>query len=193
MDFSEQDFSLLLSAVKFAADRHRGQRRKDADASPYINHPIAVAETLWNVGHVRDINTIVAAILHDTLEDTDATAEEIAGLFGQEILSVVQEVTDDKSLPKAERKRLQIVNAPHKSVAAKQIKLADKMNNIRDITNAPPADWPARRKLEYLDWAQQVSAGLRGANSGLEAEFDAALHRAREKFASEAADEGAAD
>jgi len=171
--FETDDISLLLAALKFAAKKHRDQRRKDQGATPYINHPIEVAETLWFQGNVRDMITIVGALLHDTLEDTNATAEEIRQQFGEQVLALVQEVTDDKSLPKLERKRLQIEHAPHQSARAKQVKLADKICNVTDIINSPPHNWSLKRCQEYIDWSKQVVAGLRGINPALEACYDA--------------------
>jgi len=171
--FETDDISLLLAALKFAAKKHRDQRRKDQGATPYINHPIQVAETLWFQGNVRDMITIVGALLHDTLEDTNATAEEIRQQFGEQVLALVQEVTDDKSLPKLERKRLQIEHAPHQSARAKQVKLADKICNVTDIINSPPHNWSLKRCQEYIDWSKQVVAGLRGINPALEACYDA--------------------
>lgn len=165
-------FSQFLAALQFAADRHRDQRRKGPDHQPYVNHLIDVVELLWRVGQVRDPVILIAALLHDSIEDTSATPAEIAGLFGEEVLAVVLEVTDDKTLPKAERKRLQVERAPHKSLRARQLKLADKISNVRDVQRNPPAEWPSERCDEYLDWARQVVAGLRGANPALEAEFD---------------------
>lgn len=179
MAFKSDDISLILRALRFAAHKHRNQRRKGAEASPYINHPIDVAETLWNAGFVRDASVIIAALLHDTVEDTATTFAEIEQLFGPEVRSLVEEVTDDKSLPKAERKRLQASHAPHLSIGAKQIKFADKISNIRDIADAPPADWSQERKAEYLDWAEGVVAGLRGCNRELENLFDETISRAR--------------
>lgn len=167
------DISILVSAAAFAAEKHRNQRRKDADASPYINHPIALANVLTNEAGITDVLTIAAALLHDTIEDTDTTAEELRIHFGDEIAAIVLEVTDDKSLPKAERKRLQIEHAPHLGQQAKQVKLADKICNLRDIRRTPPADWPLERQREYFDWARRVVDGLRGTHSGLEALFDA--------------------
>ena len=171
--FETDDISLLLAALKFAAKKHRDQRRKDQGVTPYINHPIQVAETLWFQGNVRDMITIVGALLHDTLEDTNATAEEIRQQFGEQVLALVQEVTDDKSLPKLERKRLQIEHAPHQSARAKQVKLADKICNVTDIINSPPHNWSLKRCQEYIDWSKQVVAGLRGINPALEACYDA--------------------
>ena len=179
MNFSDSDFSLFLTALQFAAERHRDQRRKDSSASPYINHPIQVAELMWRVGGVREITTLLAGLLHDTVEDTATRPDEIRDLFGQAVLSLVMEVTDDKRLPKAERKRLQIVNAPHKSRAARQIKLADKASNVRDITQSPPANWSLERKREYLNWSEQVVNGLRGLNPELEAYYDQVLAEGR--------------
>jgi guanosine-3',5'-bis(diphosphate) 3'-pyrophosphohydrolase len=162
----------VLRALVFAAGRHRDQRRKDSQKSPYINHPLDVVEMLWRVGAVRDCVTLVAAALHDTVEDTGTQPEEIELEFGPEVRGVVMEVTDDKSLPKEVRKQLQIEHAGHKSLRAKQVKLADKITNVRDMLVSPPADWPETRRREYVIWARAVVAGLRGANPALEAEFD---------------------
>ena len=137
---SAQSISVLLSATAFAAEKHRSQRRKGADASPYINHPIALANVLANEGDIFDVPTIAAALLHDTVEDTDTTADELRRHFGDEITAIVLEVTDDKSLPKADRKRLQIEHAPHLSTRARLVKLADKLCNLRDIRCTPPVD-----------------------------------------------------
>lgn len=168
---------LILSAAAFAADRHRNQRRKDADASPYINHPIALANVLTNEGGIDDPVVICAALLHDTIEDTETTEAELVALFGSEITNVVLEVTDDKSLPKQQRKLLQIEHAAKISSQAKLVKLADKICNLRDIGSSPPADWSMTRKSEYYDWAKQVVDNLRGANAQLEAVFDGIYDR----------------
>lgn len=162
----------VLRALVFAASKHRNQRRKDAERSPYINHPLAVVEILWREGGVRDEVSLVAAALHDTVEDTGTKPEEIEDLFGAEVREVVLEVTDDKSLPKEVRKRLQIEHAAHISDRAKTVKLGDKVCNTRDMLQHPPQDWPEQRRREYLAWARAVVAELRGTNSGLEAEFD---------------------
>lgn len=169
----------LLRAILFAAEKHRDQRRKGAQQAPYINHPIAVAETLWRVGGIRDEVTLLAAILHDTVEDTETTPEELEELFGREVRDVVMEATDDKSLPKLERKRLQVVHAPHKSVQARAVKIADKISNLRDIIHAPPGDWDEARICEYVLWSEQVVNGLRGYHPALEAAYDAVLHEAK--------------
>lgn len=166
------DSDLLMEALHYASQKHRNQRRKDDAATPYINHPIQVAYTVWKIGGIREEAILCAALLHDTIEDTDATAEEIEALFGKEILGYVLELTDDKSLPKAERKRLQIEHALHKSTAAKQVKMADKSCNVYDISHTPPAAWSKERQLQYLEWAKNVVSGLRGANPALEAHFD---------------------
>jgi guanosine-3',5'-bis(diphosphate) 3'-pyrophosphohydrolase len=186
MKIGDQDTGLILAAVKFAADRHRDQRRKGVDAVPYINHPIEVAALLWETGATRNASTIVAALLHDVIEDTKTAPEEIEQLFGSAILSLVLELTDDKSLPKAKRKSLQITDAPHKSPEAKLIKIADKICNLRDISGRPPKDWSFRRKLDYLDWSEKVVEGLRGSNAQLEALFDQTLHACRVTLLEEA-------
>jgi GTP diphosphokinase / guanosine-3',5'-bis(diphosphate) 3'-diphosphatase len=181
----KNDLTFFLTALNFSAGKHRHQRRKDTAASPYINHPIEVAHILWTIGGVYDEMTIIAAILHDTIEDTDTTPEEIRQSFGDDVLGLVLEVSDDKSLPKPERKQKQIAHAPHLSWRAKQIKLADKICNVRDIAFAPPSHWPRQRRIDYLQWAGDVIDGLRGANEKLEKHFDETLASARQKLTSE--------
>ncbi len=163
----------VFKALAYAAEKHSTQRRKDSDASPYINHPIQVAEVLATAGRVDDLAILVAAILHDTVEDTEATTEELEDLFGSEVAGLVAEITDDKSLPKTERKRLQVEHAPHLSNKAKQIKIADKACNVREIGSRPPAHWDEHRRQKYFDWAATVVAGCRGVNRDLEEYFDA--------------------
>jgi guanosine-3',5'-bis(diphosphate) 3'-pyrophosphohydrolase len=162
----------VLRAAAFAAEKHRDQRRKDADASPYINHPIAVANVLANEGAVTDTNVICAALLHDTIEDTETTEAELRAAFGDEITAIVLEVTDDKALEKGARKQAQIDHAPHISAQAKLVKLADKISNLRDILASPPAGWSGERKRAYFDWAAKVVSAVRGAHPELEAVFD---------------------
>ena len=177
METNQTPMGTLLEALAFAAHKHRNQRRKDADSSPYVNHPIALARVLAVEGGIEDVTVLCAAVLHDTIEDTQTNADELTALFGPEVTSVVLEVTDDKTLPKAERKRLQVEHAPHVSERAKLVKLADKICNLRDILASPPADWAAKRKKEYFDWAASVVQGMRGVNPQLEAVFDAVYDR----------------
>ena len=167
----------LIKAVAFAAEKHRNQRRNDAAASPYINHPIALANVLANEGGIDDPAVLCAAVLHDTIEDTETTAAELEKLFGRQVTSIVLEVTDDKSLKKHVRKQRQIAHAPHISPEAKLIKLADKICNLRDILASPPTDWSTEHKQAYFDWAAQVVAGVRGIHPKLEAVFDGLLAR----------------
>ncbi|MFL9906759.1 HD domain-containing protein [Paraburkholderia sp. RL17-337-BIB-A] len=173
----------LISAIAFAADKHRNQRRKDHEASPYINHPIALANVLANEAGVEDERVLIAAVLHDTIEDTETTEQELLRLFGKDVADIVMEVTDDKTLPKAERKRLQVEHAAHISRRAKLVKLADKICNLRDIATNPPADWSLERKQEYFDWAKAVVDALRGAHPGLEALFDEVYRAGKEALA----------
>jgi guanosine-3',5'-bis(diphosphate) 3'-pyrophosphohydrolase len=168
------DLEFVLGAAEFAARKHRDQRRKDQGASPYINHPIAVADLLLKHGAVDDPKVIAAALLHDTIEDTDTTEEELAFEFGIKIRDIVMDVTDDKTLDKAVRKRRQIEHAAHISDTAKLIKLADKISNLRDVASCPPAEWSIDRRREYFDWAKAVIDRLRGVNGLLEAVFDEA-------------------
>ena len=156
------DIALILRAASFAAHKHRDQRRKDPEASPYINHPLALACVLSVDGGVTDAATLCAALLHDTVEDTDTTPAEIEAAFGAEVRLIVEEVTDDKALPKAERKRAQVDHAAHIGDKAKLVKLADKICNVRDVASSPPADW-----------SHEVIDQLRGVSAALEAVFDA--------------------
>jgi guanosine-3',5'-bis(diphosphate) 3'-pyrophosphohydrolase len=172
MDSVGNQIGVFVRAVAFAADKHRSQRRKDAEASPYINHPIALANVLANEGGVDDATVLCAAVLHDTVEDTETTVDELGALFGPKVASVVMEVTDDKSLEKSLRKERQVEHAPHISTEAKLVKLADKISNLRDILASPPADWSAERKQSYFEWAARVVDGLRGVHPGLESIFD---------------------
>ena len=171
MSKTSHDIAALLNALDFAADKHRYQRRKGADRSPYINHPIEVAAVLAGTGDVDDLAILMAAALHDTIEDTETTAEELTDRFGDLVCGYVKEVTDDKSLEKAERKRRQVEHAPHLSEGAKLIKLADKICNVTDIVMKPPVDWDVERRRAYFDWAEAVVAGLEGVNAPLEARF----------------------
>jgi len=164
----------LLKALAFAAHKHRDQRRKDHEASPYVNHPIALADVLVNEGGVSDVEVLCAALLHDTVEDTATTPEELVDTFGARVARIVAEVTDDKALNKADRKRLQVENAAHLSPEAKLVKLADKICNLRDVAERPPAGWDLARRREYFDWAKRVVDGLRGSHPRLEAAFDVA-------------------
>lgn len=170
----KSELALLLKALAFAAHKHRDQRRKDPDASPYINHPIALADVLVNEGAVSDVEVLCAALLHDTVEDTATTRQELEEIFGPRIARIVAEVTDDKRLSKPERKRLQVEHATRLSPEAKLVKLADKICNLRDVAERPPASWDLARRREYFDWAKRVVDGLRGAHPRLEAAFDAA-------------------
>jgi len=151
------DLILILKAASFAAEKHRGQLRKDAESTAYINHPLNVARILAEEGGVSDAEILAGALLHDTIEDTETSEEELALHFGERIASIVAEVTDDKTIKdKDERKRLQVVNAPHKSAGAAMVKLADKISNVRDVGERPAVGWSVARRVEYLDWAKRV-------------------------------------
>jgi len=174
MSIEESDLKLLLKALQFSALKHKNQRRKDVDASPYINHPISLASILCNEAHVTDVEVICGALLHDTVEDTETKPEELESEFGAVIKNIVMDVTDDKSLKKHERKQAQIDHAAHISDQAKLVKLADKISNLRDVSVNPPPDWTLERRKEYFDWAKKVIDQVRGVNPGLESIFDEA-------------------
>jgi (p)ppGpp synthase/HD superfamily hydrolase len=164
----------VLRAADTAARWHVNQRRKGAAQEPYINHLLEVAKLVAEATGGTEPNVVIAALLHDAIEDQNKSAEAIASEFGQHVADIVVEVTDNKSLPKAERKRLQVKNAPKKSREAKLIKLADKISNVRAVANSPAPDWSVDRRREYIEWAKQVVAGLRGTSPWLEQQFDEA-------------------
>jgi len=169
----------LVEAASFAAQRHTGHQRKGNDKQPYINHPLEVANLIANVGQVDDVDVLIAAILHDTVEDVGVTKDDIVKQFGERVAGIVMEVTDDKTLPKEERKRLQVEHAPHLSPEAKLVKLGDKISNISDVTNNPPDGWDLQRRKQYIDWGEAVGKGLRGVNDSLEKKFDETIASAR--------------
>ena len=177
-----EDFGLFMSALTFGAHKHRWQRRKDAEQTPYFNHPINVAEVLWSIGTVRDMSILTAALLHDVIEDTETKPEEVERDFGKIILSLILEVSDDKSLPKETRKELQVQHAPCLSAGAKLIKIADKICNIKDVIYSPPPDWSIERRMGYLAWAERVVQAMNGCNEKLEEEFYRLLGEGREKI-----------
>lgn len=178
MESATDPIAKILRAASFAAGKHTRQRRKDVDASPYINHPLALASVLANEGGVTDVDVLCAALLHDTIEDTKTTVTELMFEFGDRVAEIVVEVTDDKGKDKDVRKRLQVEHAAHVSPQAKLVKLADKICNLRDLFNTPPADWSDERKRAYFEWATRVIAGVRGTNAPLEAVFDELCVRA---------------
>lgn len=171
--------ALVTDAANFAAQRHSGQRRKGAAREPYVNHLAEVAALLAESAAEPDAMLVAAGWLHDTVEDTGTDREELEQRFGSRVADLVAEVTDDKSLPKSERKRLQVERAPHKSPGAKAIKIADKISNIRSLIASPPDNWERERLLEYIDWAEKVATGCRGANLKLEELFAATAAQAR--------------
>ena len=167
----------ILSAARFAAEKHSRQRRKGDAAEPYINHLIEVAELVSMALPEPDTNLVIAALLHDSIEDADVTAGDLASRFGADVAGLVDEVTDDKSLPKQERKRLQVENASKKSARAQTIKLADKISNLRSMLSSPPAGWDYERRREYFVWARRVVDGLTAPNPMLKAEFESTFSK----------------
>jgi len=171
------DILLISRAWNFAAQRHSTQRRKGKAQEPYVNHLAEVAELVATASEGQDANLVAAAVLHDTVEDTGTLSAELTSVFNSDIASLVAEVTDDKSLDKAVRKKLQVEHAATKSKRAKIIKLADKTSNLRSLVKSPPDNWNLQRRREYLDWALAVAVGLRGTNTWLEAQFDEAAEQ----------------
>ena len=172
----------FMDAVIFAAQKHQGQVRKDEQASPYVTHPLAVAKILYTLGKINDTSILIAAVLHDTIEDTNTTEAEIRDYFGEETLSIVLELTDDKSLKKMTRKQNQVNHASELSWKAKTIKLGDKLTNCQDILQSPPKNWAIDRRQEYIQWAADVVAQIRGTNPHLEAVFDEMLVEAEKSL-----------
>ena len=172
--------TLILKAAHFSAQKHSTQRRKDENASPYINHPISVALAIAQIGGVDDPEILAAALLHDTLEDTETTPEELEHEFGKKVCDFVLDVTDDKTLPKEERKRRQIEHAKKISNGAALIKLGDKISNVTDVINNPPEDWDNNRRKEYLDWAEKVIENCPKVNDRMENTFQEIIKQGRE-------------
>ena len=177
MALDARELTLLVKAIVFAADRHRDQRRKDETASPYINHPLALVDVLVCEAGIHDSSIMVAAMLHDTIEDTETSAIEIEREFGVAVRGIVEEVTDDKRLGRRACKQQQIERAPFLSTEARAVKLADKICNLRDIAKQAPVGWELERCQGYFDWAKEVIDGLRGEHPVLEALFDEAYRQ----------------
>ena len=171
--------TLVLKAAQFAALKHKDQLRKGSDEIPYIVHLVSTALLIAEVGGVNDPDILAAALLHDTIEDTDTTAEELTAAFGEKVCRLVEEVSDDRSLAKAVRKRLQIEHAPELSPEAVLIKLADKISNVIDLTNSPPVKWDLEQRREYIDWAEKVINNCPKVNSALENRFAEAVEQGR--------------
>ncbi len=182
MDIALTGLGLVIQAAHFAADKHRDQRRKGVRNTPYINHPLEVAERLNRVGGVEDPAILAAAILHDTIEDTETTKAELERLFGVEIAQLVHELSDEPGLTWQERKRLEIDHAWHLSPTAKLIKLSDKTSNVADTVSNPPGEWTLSRRRDYLEFAQLVADGCRGVNAALDREFEAVMAAARARI-----------
>ena len=172
--------TLILKAAHFSAQKHSTQRRKDENASPYINHPISVALAIAQIGGVDDPEILAAALLHDTLEDTETTPEELEDEFGKKVCEYVLDVSDDKTLPKDERKRRQIEHAKKISKGAALIKLGDKISNVTDVINSPPEGWDINRRKEYLDWAEKVIENCPKVNDRMENKFQEIIKQGRE-------------
>src|SRR5450432_1769221 len=177
MTHPTNDLAAILSAAHFAAEKHANQKRKGKAGEPYVNHLLEVAHLIAGAIQETDSDLVVAALLHDVIEDAGVTKEELVGRFGSDVAELVAEVTDDKSLPKAERKRLKVETAPKKSVRAQAIKVADKISNLRSILTSPPADWDFQRKKEYFEWSKRIVDGLTAPSPGLKAEFDKTYKR----------------
>lgn len=178
----DNDVVKLSQAADYAARQHIAQRRKGERAEPYINHLTEVATLLAEATEGRDAVLVMGGLLHDTLEDTDATYDNLVERFGAEVAALVREVTDDKSLPKDVRKRLQVETTASKSTRARLLKIADKTSNLRGLVLSPPAGWTEQRLRDYVVWAGQVVQSCRGLNAKLEAQFDAAYDTARRHF-----------
>ena len=174
------DIILITRAFNFASSRHSGQRRKGQAQEPYINHLAEVAQLVAEATSGTDPNLVAAALLHDTVEDTQTEPSELATVFNEDVASLVGEVTDDKSLRKEERKAIQIAKAPQKTPRAKILKLADKTSNLRSIAKSPPENWDSVRKAEYIDWAVKVVNGLGDVPRALKDHFNTAVQRAKE-------------
>ena len=185
MDPTTAPWLTVLHAADTAARWHVHQRRKGEAQEPYINHLLEVALLVAQATGGKDFDLVIAALLHDAIEDCDTPASEIAQQFGPDVAELVKAVTDDKTLPKTTRKSLQIEHAAHAAPRAKLLKLADKISNLRAMAASPPRGWSLQRKLDYVDWARQVAAGLHGSHAWLEAQFDEAAVAAEQAVRAE--------
>ena len=172
----------VMDAASTAAHWHAEQRRKGTAGEPYINHLLEVAALVAEATRGNDPNLVIAALLHDAIEDRGITRAAISEKFGEDVASLVQEVSDDKSLPQAVRKRLQVEEAPRKSKRAKILKLADKISNVAAIGRDPPPDWSIERQRQYVQWGREVVAGLRDAAPEFAARFEAAAVEAERRI-----------
>ncbi len=163
----------MLSAAHFAAQKHSSQRRKGESAEPYVNHLLEVARLLADLPSRFDLNLVIAGLLHDTLEDTAVTRSELADRFGEDVATLVEQVSDDKRLPRDDRKTLQIQNAPHMSPRAQNLSTADKISNLRSTLSDPPADWSDERRRQYFQWAKAVVDRFPAVDPNLKSEFEA--------------------
>ena len=166
------DLRRLTKALLFAAEAHRNQRRKGAAQEPYLNHLVEVLDLLVQATDGTDTDMLIAAILHDVVEDTSASYEDVAKNFGERVAEIVRENSDDMTLPKAERRRARIAGMPLKSREARLIKMADVISNLRAIAVSPPAGWPADRKFGYLEGCRQLIDAGRGTDAAIERTFD---------------------
>ena len=164
----------IMAAARFAAEKHAQQKRKGENGEPYFNHLLEVADLVAASSPHLDVELVMAAFLHDTVEDTGVTLQEVEQRFGKDVADLVAEVTDDKSLPKETRKQLQVEHTPEKSSRAQTLKLADKISNLRAIISSPPVGWSRERKQQYFEWARQVVSGIASPNQFLKSEFDKA-------------------
>jgi GTP diphosphokinase / guanosine-3',5'-bis(diphosphate) 3'-diphosphatase len=171
------EIQTILSAAHYAAQKHANQKRKGAAAEPYLNHLIEVAHLVSTALSEPDANLVAAALLHDVIEDAGVTSPELIERFGQDVAALIVEMTDDKSLPKEERKQLQIEHALKLSVRAQTIKLADKISNLRTILSSPPTNWSLERNRDFFAWAKRVVDGLSAPNPVLKAEFENTVKR----------------
>src|SRR5438270_1011098 len=162
----------IMAAARFAAEKHAQQKRKGENGEPYFNHLLEVAELIAASSPHLDVELVMAAFLHDTVEDTGVTMQELEQRFSKDVADLVAEVTDDKSLPKEIRKQLQVEHTPEKSSRAQTLKLADKISNLRAIISSPPIGWSRERKQQYFEWARQVVSGIASPNGFLKSEFD---------------------
>jgi (p)ppGpp synthase/HD superfamily hydrolase len=177
-----KDWIMVLKAADAAARWHVHQRRKGAANEPYINHLLEVASLVAEATEGNDPNLVIAALLHDAIEDCEVPYKLIADAFATDVADLVAEVTDDKTLEKAEREERQVATAHKKTDRAKVLKLADKTSNLRALVSSPAQDWSVRRRIEYIDWARSVVTGLRGVNPLLERRFDAAARAAEQSL-----------
>jgi len=161
---NEKDAEAVLGAAIFATEKHKSQVRSNEKKTPYIIHPIEVADLVMKIGHVYDKDVLITALLHDVMDDTQTTYEQITSLYGTKVSSYLEEMTSKQGLSLKEQKKQQIMQAFRQNPSVAIIKLSDKLSNLKTLATSPPPSWSRDRIDQYFQWAQTVIENLPESN-----------------------------